>query len=142
MAYLSLGPVSAAIFTALNVPAFLALCAGGAHDAIPQQTVFPMLLFVVSETAQVGGLGTKPGHGRAPEVTIRFHVYSQYEGLKECQAILAKAIELLVEPPAVTGYSSWAIFHDEPIPVGAEVVAGIEVQELTHRMRLYVEEAA
>src|SRR5262245_45960379 len=106
--YLSLSPVSAGIYAALNVAALTDLAPGGVRDDVPENVVFPFVLFEVSEDAQLGGLGTKPGSGRLPEVRIRLIVYSQYAGMKEAQTVMAKAIELLKDPPAVTGWSSWA----------------------------------
>lgn len=142
MAYLALNAVSAAIFGALNVASFTAVCAGGAHDALPQDTSYPCLLFEVSEQQQMGGLGTRPGQGALPEVQIRLHVFSKHVGMKECQTVMQKAIELLAVAPSVTGYSSWAIFHDSTLPLSDTVIAGEAVRELVSDLRLYVEEAA
>ena len=50
-----------------------------------------------------------------------------------------KVIELLADPPSVTGYSSWAIFHDETQNLGDQIVAGLKVKELVAMFRLYVE---
>ena len=136
--YSALAPVSAAIFTALNVAALLALAPGGVGDDIAQGTGYPFVLYEVHETPQ-GGLGTKPGSaGVVVELDLRLHVFSQFDGYSEAQAVIAKAIELLADPPAVSGYASVAIFHDEVITLGDQIVAGVKVKELVATARLYV----
>jgi hypothetical protein len=137
--YSALAPVSAAVFAALNVAALTAIAPGGVTDDVPQGAAFPVVLYEVSERPH-GGFGTKPGVvGQLPEVELTVHVYSQYGGMVEAQTVMAKVIELLASPPAVTGYASWAIFHDETIPVGDELLAGVKVKELVAKFRLYVE---
>ena len=135
----ALSPVSAAIYTALNVAALTDLVPGGVNDVIPQGAAYPLVLFEVSEAQQFGGFGTKPGRGQLPQMDVRVHVFSQQQDLSEAQAILAKAIELLADPPAVTSYSSWAIFHDQSLDLGDQVVANITVHEIVAVFRLYVE---
>ncbi len=136
--YSALSPVSAGIFAALNVAGLTALAPGGVGDDIGQNTGYPYVLYEVSERA-MGGLGTKPGHGQLPEIDLRVHVFSRYEGLKEAQAVMDKVMQLLADPPAVTGYSSWAIFHDETINLGDQVIAGVKTKEVVGLFRLYVE---
>ncbi len=136
--YSALSPVSAGIYAALNVAGLTALATGGVGDDIAQGTGYPFVLFDVSETAQ-GGFGTKPGLGQLPEIGLRVHVFSKYEGMKEAQAVMDKVMQLLADPPAVTGYSSWAIFHDETINLGDQIIAGVKVKELCALFRLYVE---
>jgi len=84
-------------------------------------------------------LGTRAGRGQLPQIDLLVHVLSQFEGLSEAQAVMGKVIELLVNPPAATGYASWAIFHDETITLGDQIVAGVKVKELVARFRLFVE---
>lgn len=139
--YSALSPVSAAVYAALNVPALTAMVPGGVSDVIPQNTPYPLVLFEVSEPRQLGGFGTKPGHGQLPEIDLRVHVYSQQQNLSEAQAILDVAISLLADPPAVAGgYGSWGIFHDSTIDLGDQVVANVTVHEIVAMFRLYVEE--
>ena len=137
--YLALDPVSAAVYSTLNVSALTTLAPGGVCDDVAQSTGYPFVLYEVSER-HLGGLGTKPGTNRLMEVDLRLHVFSQYRGFIEGQQVMAKAIELLKDAPAVTGYSSWAIFHDETIPLGDEEVSGIKVKELVGMFRLFVQE--
>jgi len=137
--YSALSPVSAGVYTVLNVAALTALAPGGVGDDIAQGTGYPFVLFEVHEQAQ-GGLGTKPGLGQLPAIDLRVHVFSQFEGYSEAQAVVAKVIQLLAEAPTVTGYASWAIFHDETVNLGDQIVAGVKVKELVALFRLYVEE--
>jgi len=136
--YSALSPVSAAVYTTLNVAALLALAPGGVCDDVAQRTGYPFVLFDVHEHRE-GGFGTKPGLGTLPEVDLRVHVFSQFQGFSEAQAVMGKAIELLRDPPTVSGYSSWAIFHDDTLALGDEQIAGVKVKELVGLFRLYVE---
>lgn len=137
--YSALSPVSAAIYTALNVAALTDLAPGGVSDVIPQNTAYPMVLFEVSEAQQMGGFGSKPGRKQLPEMDVRVHVFSQAQNLSEAQGILDVAIGLLADAPSVSGYSSWAIFHDSTVDLGDQVVANITVHEIVALFRLYVE---
>lgn len=57
-ASLLLGPVSAAVYAALNVPALTTLAPGGVSDAqVPQGAGFPRVWFTVSES-NAGGMGS------------------------------------------------------------------------------------
>lgn len=139
--YSPLGAVSVGVYAALNVSAVTTLATGGVFDDVPQQVEFPFVLFEVAEAAQWGGFGTKAGVDALPEIDLRVHVYSQYQGFKEAQAVMVQVIKALVPTPTVSGYSSWAIFHDETTAFGDEVVAGQKCKELVARFRLYVEES-
>jgi hypothetical protein len=139
--YSALSPVSAGVYTVLNVGALTTLAPGGVGDDVAQGTGFPFVLFEVHEKA-LGGFGTKPGLGTLPEIDLRVHVFSTFQGWSEAQAVMGKVIELLRDPPAVTGYASWAIFHDDTIPLADQEIAGVKVKELVAIFRLYVELAA
>lgn len=146
--YSALAPVSAGIYTVLNVAAVTALAPGGVGDDIAQRSVvpdatgndtgYPFVLFEVHEQV-VGGFGTKPGTGQLPQIDLLVHVFSKFEGMSEAQGVMEKVIQLLKDPPAVTGYSSWAIFHNDTINLGDQIVAGVKVKELVARFRLFVE---
>jgi hypothetical protein len=139
--YSSLSPVSAAIYATLNVASMLALAPGGIRDDAAQGTGYPFVLYEVEETP-IGGIGSKPGTGnRTLEVGIRLHVYSTFQGFSQAQGVMAKAIQLLAVAPSVSGYGSWALFHDDTIPLDDEVVAGVKVKELVGFFRLYVTES-
>lgn len=136
---LSLSPVSVAVYTALNVSAVTSLAPGGVFDDVPEGVTFPCVLFSVTETRQLGGFGTKPGVGNLPEVRVRVYVYTQGIGFKTAQAVMDQALLALADPPAVTGFGSWAIFHDSTTPLTDQILAGQKVQELVSDFRLYVE---
>lgn len=136
--YSALSPVSAGVYAALNVAALTVLAPGGVCDDVAQRTGYPFVLFEVQEDRQ-GGFGTKPGLGTLPQIDLRVHVFSVFQGFSEAQGVMGKVIELLKDPPTVTGYGSWAIFHDDTIPLGDEVIAGVKVKELVGLFRLYVE---
>lgn len=138
---LSLGPVSTGIYGALNVPAVTSLATGGVFDDLPEQPTFPCVLYVVSEKQQYGGLGTKPGHGNLPEVAVRVHVFTQGISFQAAQAVMDQVILALADPPTVSGFGSWAIFHDQTMPLTDQLIAGQKVQELVSDFRLYVENA-
>lgn len=137
--YSTLAPVAAGVFVVLNVAALTALAPGGVGDDVAQGTGYPFVLVEVHETPQFA-LGTKPGtSGAVYEVDLRAHVFTQSEGFSEAAAVMGKVIELLTAtPPAVTGYASWAIFHDDTINAGDQLVAGVKVKELVALFRLYV----
>ncbi|HWB15972.1 MAG TPA: DUF3168 domain-containing protein [Vicinamibacterales bacterium] len=135
----ALGPVSAGIYAALNVPRLTSLATGGIWTDVPQGATYPAVLFDVTETQQLGGFGTKPGVGMLPEIALRIHVYSQYAGFDEAHRILSVVKSLLADAPDVDGWSSWAIFWDDVIPLADEVVAGVKVKELVANARLFVE---
>ncbi len=136
--YSALSAVSVGVYAALNVSAVTTLATGGVGDDIAQGTGFPFVLFEVDETPK-GGFGTRPGVGQLPQVDLTVHVFSKYEGMSEAQAVMNQVIGALATPPTVSGYSSWAIFHDETLNLGDQLIAGIKVKELVARFRLYVE---
>lgn len=140
-AFCSLSPMSAAVYAALNVGALTALAPGGVWDEIPQGTVFPCVLIELQEVQQLGGFGTAPGHQAVVELELRIHVFSQYAGMKQAQTVMAKVMELLA-PGSLnpTGYKSHGPFHQDTVPLPDEVVAGVRVNELVARYRLYAEE--
>jgi hypothetical protein len=136
---LSLGPVTEGVIAALDVPILTDVAPGGVWTDIPQAATWPAVLVDVTENQQLGGFGTKPGVGLLPEIAIRVHVYSQYAGWDEAQRVLAVVKYLLADPPAIDGWSGWAIFWDDAIPLADEIVAGQKVKELVANARLYVE---
>lgn len=140
--YSAVDPVSSGLYSVLNVASLLALAPGGVGDDIAQGTSYPCVLFEVNERA-AGGFGTKPGVGQLSEMDVLVHAFAQDSttsgGVRTAQVVIEKVIQLLANPPAVTGYSSWAIFHDETLNLGTQIVAGEEVKETVARFRLYVE---
>ena len=142
--YSALSPVSAVIYAALHVSDLLALAPGGVGDDIPQGAAFPFVLFDVAES-DLGSMGTRPGRGRTLQVALRLTVFSQQVGMREAQTVMAKALQLLTAGPLAVqgspaGFEVAACLHDETIPVGRDLVAGVVVNALVATLRLYVTE--
>jgi len=138
--YLASSPVSAGLYLVLNVAALTALATGGVGDDIAQSTGFPFVLFTV-EPEEADGFGSTSGTaGLVIKVDLLVQVFSQYEGMHEAQGVMAKVMELLKTPPAVTGFSSWAIFRQgKSIAIGDSIVSGVKVKELAQHFDLWVE---
>lgn len=151
MACLSLDPVSAALYSTLNVTSLQALAPGGIGDHIGQRvpaadgSFATFVLFEVAEDAQLGGFGTKPGQGALPQVSLRVHVFFAGSSLVPGQQAMAEVIRLLSASNAlsVSGYTVCGTepFYDQTKNLGQQLVAGVEVTELVSLWRLYVEEA-
>lgn len=139
MAYLALGPVSIALYTALNVAGMQALIGSRIYDAVPQGPTFPFVFYQVREARDARGMGT----GGLPEIELRVHAFSTYEGMKEAQSIIQKAIELLRDQSlTITGYAhAGRVFYDETLPFGDELIQGVACRELVAMFRIYVEES-
>lgn len=137
MAYLSLSPVSVALYSALNVAGMTALATGGIYDDVPQAVTFPFVFYEVQER-DVRGFGT----GGLPEVTLRVHAFSQSTTMAAAQSIIAKAIELLRDQAlTVTGYTqAGRVFYDETVPLSDQIVNGVKCHELVASFRIYLEE--
>lgn len=140
--YSALDPVTAGVRTVLNVAAMTSLATGGIADDIAQRSGYPFLQIEVfdEDATPLATLGTKPGTGRLLEIDLRLHVFTQSVGKKVGQGILAKAIELLADAPAVTGFSSWLIVHERTMVFEDVEVAGEKVMEQVAMFRLTVEE--
>lgn len=137
MAYLSLAPVSAGIYTKLNVSGLTSLVSKVASE-IPQGQALPYVWYEVRER-DVRGFGT----GGLPEVELRVHSFGDARlGVKPLQIINQKVIELLRDQAVtVSGYDqAGLIFYDEMILLTGEEINGVKVNELVSRFRLYVEE--
>jgi hypothetical protein len=139
----ALSPVSVAVFNVLNVAALLALVPGGVNTVVPQGAPRPYVYFEVSNPRQLGGFGSYPGHADVPEIELRVHGISDQENVSECQAIVAKAIELLFTSAlTVSGYrvcSSLPMSDVQILNLGDQVIANIVVHEEVAIVRLIVE---
>lgn len=137
MADLALDPVSAAVYTALNVSAVTSLATGGVSDDPAQGTAFPFVWYEVSER-DVRGLGT----GGLPEVTLTVHVFSKYEGLTEAQSVMQQVIAALKDVSlTITGYAhAGMVFYDDTLTFPNEMLNGVKTHELVSRFRIYAEE--
>lgn len=130
--------MSVAVAGVLNVSSLTTLATGGIYDDLPQGTSFPCVWYEVNER-DVRGLGT----GALPEVELRVHVFSQYEGMKEAQAIASQAITLLKDQAlTVTGWTHCGhVFYDETVAFHNEHIQGVRVREMVAVFRIYVEAA-
>lgn len=139
MAYLSLSPVSVGVFTLLNVAGLTALVSTRIYDDVPQAPTFPFVWLEVQENRDLRGFGT----GGFPEVQLRVHAFSQYEGAKEAQDIIAKVIELLRDQAlSISGYNQGGrIVYDETTLLPNELIAGVKCRELVASFRIFAEEA-
>jgi hypothetical protein len=135
--YLSLYPVSVGVYAALNVAGLIALVGSRIYDDVPQKPKYPFVWYEVSER-DVRGLG----QGGMPEVDLRVHVFSVYEGSKEAQTIAGKVIELLRDQLiTVTGYrQAGQVFYDSTTSLADQAIQGVKVRELVSQFRIYVEE--
>jgi len=139
MAYLSLSPVSVGVRALLNVAGLTALVSTRIYDDVPQAPTFPFVWYEVREARDVRGFGT----GGLPEVELRVHSFSTYEGAYEVQTIGAKVIQLLRDQAVtVTGYTqAGLIFYDTTTLLPDEVINGVKVRELVSNFRIYVQES-
>ncbi len=139
MAYLSLSPLSAALYTVLHVAGMTALVGSRIYDDVPRNPVYPFVWFEVGEPRDARGFG----RGGMPEVAIRVHAFTQYQGEKQGQTIIAKAIELLRDVSlTVTGYEqAGQVFYDETVPLRDQEIEGVKVQEIVAVFRTYLKEA-
>jgi hypothetical protein len=141
--YSPLSPVSAMVYTTLNVAALTDLAPGGVDSVVPQGNVRPYLFFEVSKTKDLGGFGTWPGHGDVPELDIRLHGISDQTNVSECQALVAKAVELLFTTTLVV--AGYQMCSDKPMPevpiinLGDQVIAGVVVHEEVATVTLVVQ---
>lgn len=99
----ALSAVSEAVMDVLNVEAFsgtTGVCPGGVWDDLPQDSTYPITWYEVSEVPfnNLGQFGK--------ELQLRLQVFSQQEGLREAQNILAMAVDLLnAAVPTVAGFT-------------------------------------
>lgn len=143
MSYVPFTPVGEALYALFQDATLLALLsATGVVGDVPEDPIFPFLWYELLETQQLGGFGTKPGTKALPEIEVRLHAFSDYAGGLKLNAILARAIQLLADPPTVAGYSAWAVFHDRTVPAQDAEMDGVKVKEAVSLHRLYVEESA
>lgn len=139
MAYLSLSPVSVAIYTALNVAGLTALVSTRIYEVVPQAPTYPFVLYEVQERDE-RGMGS--GYG-LPEVELMVHALSQEETYAQAQTIIAKVIELLRDQTlTVSGYNMCGkVFYDRTERMPDADVNGVSVRELVAMFRVFVEEA-
>lgn len=136
MSVLSLSPVSAGVYSKLNVAALTALATGGIFDDVPQGTAFPYVWFTVEEE-NARGLG----RGGLRQINLRVHAESTYQGNKQLQQILSKAIELLEDQTlTITGYrqAGEIVYHETTRPFQQER-AGLKYREAAANFTIWAE---
>lgn len=138
MAYLSLSPVLVGIYSLLNVAGLTALVSTRIYDDVPQAPEFPFVWFEARESRDLRGFGT----GGLPEIELRVHAFSKYEGTKEAQSIIQKVIQLLRDQSvSVTGYrQAGAIVYDATVDLPLQEINGEKCREMVAMFRLFVEE--
>jgi hypothetical protein len=134
MAKSLLSPASVAVYAALNVASLQALAPGGIYDDVPQAPTYPFVWYEVRER-DVRGFGT----GALPEVELRVHAFSTYQGMREAQLIVDKVIELLRDASlSMTGYEqAGRVFYDDTVALTDEDVNGVKVKELVASFRIF-----
>jgi hypothetical protein len=149
MAYLHpLTAVGDALYALFQDAALSTLATGGVYSDIPPNPTYPLLWIELQQQANYGGLGTRPGRGSVPGLTLRLHVFqSDYGTMRDAQIVMARAIELLYDGPplVVQGYTvcgAAPLSEVETIPLPDEEINGVKVHELVSIVDLIVEEVA
>lgn len=146
---LPLTAVADAVYALFQDAQLQILAIGGVHTDVPQNPTFPFLWCEVLHDKNYGGLGTKPGRGSMPGVTLRLHVFvGEYGTAREGQIVMARAIQLLFPaddsvPLVMDGYtlcSGGPMPDVESIPLSFEELNGVKTQELVENVELIVEE--
>lgn len=148
MAYtLPLLAVGDAVYALFQDATLGALATGGVWTDVPAVPSFPFLWFEVLHQNNAGGLGTWPGRGSMPGVTLRLHVFaSDTATMRDAAVVMGRAVDLLFDtnqPLAVTGYTvagARPLSEIETIPLPDEVLNGVKVHELVTNVDLIVEE--
>lgn len=138
MAVLSLGPVSESVFAVLSGDATLsALVNSRMYDDVPQASAFPFIWYEVRERENRGF-----GGGALPEIELRVHAFSTYQGQRESQLILDRVIVLLKDQPlTASGFTqAGRIFYDETVSLPDEEVNGVKSRETVSLFRIYMEQ--
>jgi len=148
MAYvLPLLAVGDAVYALMQDAALYAIAPGGVQSDVPDSPEYPFLWLELLHQANYGGLGTRPGLGSVPGLTLRLHVFQSNNGtMRDAQAVMARAIELLFTTPLVVdGYtvcSGLPMSEIETIPLADEELNGVKVKELVTNVELIVQEIA
>lgn len=132
---LALDPVSAAVYTALNVAAVTSLAPGGVSDDPAQGTTFPFVWFELQEQ-DLHAFGT----GYLPEFELRVHIYSATTPLVAQQVGGAVLSALKDVTLTVAGFRPVAsVVYEDAVPLPDQLLNGVKVHELVLRFRLWVE---
>lgn len=135
----TLSPIAAAVFTKLNVASMTALVGSRIYDDVPRSPTYPFVWIETFSPSDRRGFGT----GGMPEVLIRVHAFSTYQGEKEAQTIIGKAVDLLRDQAiSASGYEqAGLVFNDEPdLNLQDQAIEGVKVQERVALFRTYMKE--
>lgn len=139
MAYLAMSAVMVALVAKLNVAG---LTSGlgytvGLYDDVIQDAALPLVWIEIFDESDSRGFGA----GELGQVTIRVHVFSDYEGTKEGQQITAKVIELLKDQAlTVSGYTqAGLVFYERTQLLNDVVLHGRKCREMVSVFNTYVE---
>lgn len=132
-------PVSEAIYAVLRSDALLAAAVpGGIFGDVPPDPTFPFLWYELPMEVDRRGFGT----GGLPELELRVHVVSLYQGRIEAQIATRLAVSLLKDVAlSVTGYTFCGrVFYDETVTLPEVDLGGVKTYEVVSFFRLFVEE--
>jgi len=134
----ALSPVSEAVMDVLGIEAFSGasgVCPGGVWDVVPPDQPFPYAWFLVSEVPD-------RTYGRFGQVLeVQLHVFTQADGMRSGQLIMATAISLLnASAPSVTGFAFQYLDHLGTVPMATFLVDNIRTYDLQARFEVLVME--
>lgn len=131
----AIGGVYAAVFQALNVETMTGAPPTGlgcqVYDDVPQARTFPYIRIGdgTEVNADAFDLGINNG-------TVRVHVFSMYQGMKQAAAIMDHAEDLLDdELLPVTGHTMFGLYCESTLDLGAEELDGIG--KVRHSLQVY-----
>lgn len=140
MSTMSLSPVSAGVYAALNVAAMTALAAGPHDSVVPEGAAFPFVWFTVDEE-NARGLG----RGGLRQVNLRVHAAAvdtaAAGAAKHLQLILGKAVELLEDATlTIAGYAQAGevVYHETTEPFDS-IIGGKACLEAASNFTLWAE---
>lgn len=123
MSVLTLSPVSAGVYTALNVSAITSIASGPYDTEAPQGATFPYVWFVVTEENARGF-----GRGQLAQIALRVHAASTSSSTKgaakEVQTILSAAKNLLEDHTlTISGFTQQGeiVYVDTTEPFPSEI---------------------
>ena len=135
MAYTSaLGPISVAVYAALNVPALTTTLSCGVYDDVPRGAAFPYVRIAGETEVRLDTMGQA-----GKSCTLQVHIFSQHQGDQEAQAIASQVIALLhYQSLTVSGYELIAVQHDQTLNAGDETVNGLATRHYVVLFRIEV----
>ncbi|MET9396281.1 DUF3168 domain-containing protein [Kitasatospora sp. NPDC002965] len=130
-----MGPVQAAVYAALTADEQLLALASGVYDYVPEGTAYPYVVIGEAIETPDNRLG---GFGRQTVLTL--HIWSQYRGHHQGQAVGARVMAVLDHQPlAIDGLDHVSTHYEmgqtltDPEPPG-------DIRHLVHRYRIKTEQ--